>query len=114
MSELTITQEVFTGLVFIRLADDITTQAMVLTPAEYDQLRVAVKGYKPDGLGDAAREREATTLRRLTIYNGHSLPSIVRPAFEESQRFVGPPFYFELHQLTYENGQIIDKVVAKL
>lgn len=114
MSKLTITQESFTGLVSIRLADDLTTQALVLTPAEYNQLRATVGGYELDGLGDSAKEREAARLKGLTLYNGHTLPSILRPAFEARQPIIGPTFHFELHQLTYENGQIIDKVVAKL
>lgn len=114
MSKLTIAQEAFTGLVSILVADDLTTQTLVLTPAEYDQLRAAVRGYELDGLGSPAKEREAARLKGLTIYNGHSLPSIIRPAFEGRQRIVGPLFHFELHQLTREDGQLVDKVVATL
>ena len=114
MSELTITKDAFTGMVAIRLADDLTTQALVLTPAEYSQLQEAIRTYLPEE-PDRFQERESANLKHLTIYNGYSLPTVIRPAFEERQQLIGPPFHFELHQVTRRpDGQITDTVVATL
>jgi hypothetical protein len=49
---------------------------------------------------DLAQEREAGNLRRLTLYNGHSLPSIDRQKMRDDNHMVGPEFHFELWQVT--------------
>lgn len=114
MSKLTITREAFTGMVAIRLEDELTTQALILTPAEYNQLLLTMASCPPDRLNDPVAAKESANLKHLTIYNGHSLPTIIRARFEAGQQMVGPTFHFELHQLTRENGQITDRVIATL
>lgn len=114
MSELTITQEAFTGLVSLCLADDLTNQVLVLTPAEYVQLQRAVIAYPLQNPDNPIAQREAANLKHLTIYNGHCLPNIIRARFEAEQQLIGPTFHFELHQLTRENGQTTARIVGTL
>lgn len=113
MSEITISKEAFTGMVSIRLGDELTHQVLLLTPAETVQLRQQLNDYQVTGLDDPMSQRESAKMKALTLYNGHSLPTIRRAAFERQNDLL-LHFDFEVHQRIKENGQIVSKVVGVL
>lgn len=94
--------EAFTNMVTLFAEDEFSQQAICLTPAEARDLVFAL--LKLDIPNDAASEREAASLRLLTLYNGHALPSIEREALAKHINLIGPQFHFELWQV-FTNGE---------
>lgn len=82
----------------IRVGDPLTHQALLLTPAEVAQLRQLLNGLDEATLEDGARNREGYQLKALTLYNGQSLPTVDRSAFE-AENTLSLHFYFELVQV---------------
>ena len=82
----------------IRVGDPLTYQALLLTPAEVAQLRELLNGLDDATLEDEARNREGRQLKALTLYNGQSLPTVDRSAFEV-ENTLSLHFYFELVQV---------------
>lgn len=98
MAKLTVQVEVFTNMTTLIVEDDLTHQILVLTPAEAQQLKTLLDGYVVKAAADdPASNREAGSLKALTLYNGHSLPPIDRKAFE-AKHTVTEKFDFQLIQ----------------
>lgn len=110
---ITVNQEVFTGMTVIRASDEITSQALCLTPAQAVELRAALNAMTIQKVDDPAADRESRTLIGLTIYNGHCLPTIDRAKYE-ANRMISVHFDFEIRQRIRHNGNIIVKVVGTL
>lgn len=102
---LTVSQEVFTKMVIIRIEDDLTSQALVLTPADAVQLREKLGRFE---IERSEVEKEAERLKALTIYNGHSLPTINREKYEEMQVLTSR-FDFEVRQRIKDGNEIIEE-----
>ena len=90
-----ISQEAFTRMVIIKIDDNLSNQVLALTPAEAAALRDQLNAADIEGTDNDAMNREAKTLRGLTIYNGHSLPHLDRRKFE-AEHNVGPRFDLEM------------------
>ena len=79
----------------IRVGDSLTHQVLLLTPVEVAQLRELLNGLDEATLEDEVRNREGRQLKALTLYNGQSLPTVDRSAFEV-ENTLSLHFYFEL------------------
>jgi|GEM_PF-4639995 len=100
--------EAFTKMVTIFAEDDLSRQALVITPAEAEQLKVTLAALDLDN--DPICEREAGHLRRLTLYNGHSLPVINRQKMRDENNMTGPEFHFELWQVIELDPPVKNKI----
>lgn len=105
---LTVSQEVFTKMVIIRTEDDLTSQALVLTPAEAEQLLEKLGRFE---IERSNLEKEAEILKALTIYNGHSLPTINREKYEEREVLTSR-FDFEIRQRIKDGNEIIEERIV--
>lgn len=101
MPSIEISQEAFTRMVIIHAKDNLTHQALALTPAEAAELRDMLNTIDIEGVDDATMNLEAARLKALTIYNGHSLPSVERQQFEAKNE-VGPHFDLEVKAVVRE------------
>lgn len=105
-----LSQEAFTAMVIIKVKDDLTHQVLLLTPQEALNLRDTLNSTELSGTDpDSFCERESKTMRELTLYNGHSLPTINRRQFEVSAS-MHPCFDFEVYQrIRNAAGEIVEK-----
>jgi hypothetical protein len=95
----------------IEVGDRLTHQALLLTPAEVAELRQVLAAIDDPTLDEPARNREGTRLKALTLYNGHSLPTVDRETFEAENTLISKPFYFEVIQVSEaESGEVRRKV----
>lgn len=112
MSEITLSSDVFTGMVVIRVGDELTRQALLLTPTEAADLQQKLSSYQVERLDDPISQRESAVMKALTLYNGHNLPWIDRATFEQQHSIFPAHFDFEIHQRFKENSQVITRVVG--
>lgn len=107
--KIVITQEAFTGLIAIRLNDELTHQVLLVAPDELPELIKRLIEFEPDKRDDPMAQRESRRMRGLTLYNLHSLPSVNRPKFE-AKNYMTCFFSFEVEQvITNEHGEEIER-----
>jgi len=102
MTQIKIQTEALTNLVSIIVQDDLSHQVLLLMPDELQALTNQLNQHQIEGTNDPARNREAARLRALTLYNGHSLPTIDRPKFEQENQ-LDQTFQLEI----WQNGKKI-------
>lgn len=105
-SAICVLRQAFTGMIIITVEDSLTHQVLMLTPSEAAALRGEL--MRLDLSTDQASERESASMKALTLYNGHSLPSVKRAEFENSKN-VTARFDFELRQRVRDDtGNIVE------
>lgn len=77
-----ITTQPFTDMVIIQNKDDLSNQALCLTPAEAAALQKQLANYDIVRRHCEQTNRAAAMLKHLTIYNLHNLPTIDRDKFD--------------------------------
>jgi hypothetical protein len=97
----------------IRVGDRLTHQALLLTPVEVAQLRELLNRLDDTTLSDEARNREGSQQKALTLYNGQSLPTVDRSAFE-IENTLSSHFYFELVQVADSKTSQARRVIRYL
>lgn len=106
-----ITTQPFTDMVIIQNNDDLSKQALCLTPAEAAELQKQLANYDIVRRHCEHTNRAAAMLKHLTIYNLHNIPTIDRAKFDAVS--VGTlvdhnPFFFKFSKMM----ELEDSVIA--